>query len=76
MRPPANGDWTDYTPPISPSSSGASIFDPSKPQPACRTGQAGMRNQNIYTSRITQGLLVSFAREYARRSARCSARFP
>jgi Putative Ig domain len=59
VRPPANGDWTDYTPPISASSSGFSIFDPTKPQPACRTGQAGMRNQNIYTARITQGLLVT-----------------
>jgi hypothetical protein len=59
VRPPANGDWTDYTPPISASSSGVSIFDPTQAQPACRTGQAGMRNQNIYTARITQGLVVS-----------------
>ena len=59
VRPPSNGDWTDYTPPISASSSGASIFDPNQPQPACRTGQAGMRNQNIYTSRITQGLSIT-----------------
>jgi hypothetical protein len=59
VRPPANGDWTDYTPPISPSSSGLSIFDPTKPQPACRTGQAGMRNQNVYTARITQGLVIT-----------------
>ena len=59
VRPPANGDWTDYTPPISASSSGVSIFDPTQPQPACRTGQTGMRNQNIYTARITQGLLVT-----------------
>jgi hypothetical protein len=61
VRPPANGDWTDYTPPISASTSGVSLFDPSQPQPACRTGQAGMRNQNIYTSRITQGLLITSA---------------
>jgi hypothetical protein len=59
VRPPANGDWTDYTPPISASSSGVSLFDPTQPQPACRTGQSGMRNQNIYTSRITQGLLIT-----------------
>ena len=59
VRPPANGDWTDYTPPISASSGAISIFDPSKPEAACRTGQAGMRNQNIYSSQITQGLLVS-----------------
>ena len=59
VRPPANGDWTDYTPPISAATSGVSLFDPTQPQPACRTGQAGMRNQNIYTARITQGLLVT-----------------
>jgi hypothetical protein len=59
VRPPANGDWTDYTPPISPSLSAISLFDPTQPVAACRTGQAGMRNQNIYSSRITQGLLVS-----------------
>jgi hypothetical protein len=58
VRPPANGDWKDYTPPTSASSSGTSIFDPSQPQAPCRTGQAGMRNQNVYTARITQGLLV------------------
>jgi hypothetical protein len=59
VRPPANGDWTDYTPPISSATSGLSLFDPTQAQPACRTGQAGMRNQNIYTSRISQGLLVT-----------------
>ena len=59
VRPPANGDWTNYTPPISASSSGMSLFDPTKPQPACMTGQSGMRNQNIYTSLITQGLRVT-----------------
>ena len=59
VRPPANGDWTNYTPPISASSSGMSLFDPTQPQPACMTGQSGMRNQNIYTSLITQGLLVT-----------------
>jgi hypothetical protein len=59
VRPPANGDWSDYTPPISASTSGLSLFDPTQPQPPCRTGQAGMRNQNIYTSRITQGLLIT-----------------
>jgi hypothetical protein len=59
VRPPANGDWTDYTPPTSPSTAGLSLFDPSKVQPACRVGQSGMRNQNIYTARINQGLLVT-----------------
>ena len=59
VRPPANGDWTDYTPPVSVSTTGISIYDPTKPQPSCITGQTGMRNENIYTSRITQGLAVS-----------------
>jgi hypothetical protein len=59
VRPPANGDWTDYTPPVSSATTGNSIYDPTKPQPSCITGQTGMRNENIYTSRITQGLAVS-----------------
>jgi hypothetical protein len=58
VRPPANGDWTDYTPPISASTGGLSVYDPSQPQPSCVTGQTGMRNENIYTSQITQGLVV------------------
>ena len=33
-------------------------FDPTQPIPACVPGQAGMRNQNIYTARITRGLVV------------------
>src|SRR5213078_1602142 len=39
VRPPANGDWTDSTPPISANPSRVSLFDPSQPQPPCRTGQ-------------------------------------
>ena len=31
-----------------------SAFDPTQPIPACVPGQAGMRNQNIYTARITR----------------------
>ncbi|HEV2444451.1 MAG TPA: hypothetical protein VGS58_00955, partial [Candidatus Sulfopaludibacter sp.] len=59
VRPPANGDWTDYTPPVSAATTGVSVYDPTKPQPSCITGQTGMRNENIYTSTITQGLTVS-----------------
>ena len=49
--------WNDYTPP------GAlggvrSIFDPSQFVPQCIPGNAGSRNQNVYTARITGGLLV------------------
>jgi hypothetical protein len=36
-----------------------SLSDPSQLQPLCALGREGMRNQNIYSSRITQGLLVS-----------------
>src|SRR5260370_23747099 len=54
--PPINGDWTTYIP----ITSGKSVFDGST-TPACQpnTGFEGDRNQNIYESRITQGLLVS-----------------
>ena len=59
VRPPANGDWTNYTAPNPPFPRPAmSGFDPSQPLQACVPGQAGMRNQNIYTARITQGLVV------------------
>jgi hypothetical protein len=44
VRPPADGDWTSYTPPG---------------KPGCVPGREGMRNQNVYTGRITQGLVVS-----------------
>lgn len=54
--PPANGDWTKYIP----ITSGTSVFNGTATQP-CQpgTGFEGDRNQNIYGSRITQGLLVS-----------------
>lgn len=58
VRPPANGDWTDYTPPVSASTAGISIYDPKQAQPSCITGQTGMRNENIYTALISQGLVV------------------
>ncbi len=59
IRPPANGLWTDYTPPNPPFARPAmSAFDPTQAIPACVPGQAGMRNQNIYTARITRGLVV------------------
>ena len=50
VRPPADGNWQNYTPLITP------VVGPAGP--ACAVGQAGMKDQNIYTSRITQGLLV------------------
>ncbi len=44
VRPPPDGDWTSYTPPG---------------KAGCVPGREGMRNQNIYTGRVTQGLVVS-----------------
>ena len=58
VRPPLDGDWTHYTPPTSPSVQGTSLFDPTQQVPACIPGQEGMRNQNVYNARITQGLLA------------------
>jgi uncharacterized protein YjbI with pentapeptide repeats len=56
VRPPPDGNWSNYTPP---KPAGPSIFDPSQNSPACTDNlRAGMRNQNIYTSRITQGLVA------------------
>jgi hypothetical protein len=56
VRPPADGNWANYTPPTT--TSGVSKFDGS-PLPACRPGNEGMRNQNIYAARISRGLAVS-----------------
>jgi hypothetical protein len=56
VRPPADGDWTHYTPV---GGGGPSVFDATQTTPACVPGQEGMRNQNIYSARITDGLQVS-----------------
>lgn len=58
--PPADGNWQHYTPPISTSNSGgASKFDPSQQPPSCVVGQTGMRNQNVYTAEISQGVVLT-----------------
>ena len=36
----------------------ASLADPSQQRPVCVAGATGMRNQNIYTARISQGLVA------------------
>ena len=63
VRPPPDGDWTNYTPPFSssnPQSGHASVFDSSQTVPPCTDeSRAGMRNQNIYTSRIAPGIVVA-----------------
>ena len=55
VRPPLDGNWRNYTPVGS--TGGASTFD-GTPRPQCVFGQAGMRNQNIYTTRVTNGLFA------------------
>ncbi|MDL2718059.1 MAG: hypothetical protein PT977_09910 [Acidobacteriota bacterium] len=57
VRPPKDGNWAHYTPVGS--TGGQSVFDPSQSKPACVDGQTGMRNQNIYTAKIGQGLVVT-----------------
>jgi alpha-tubulin suppressor-like RCC1 family protein/uncharacterized protein YjbI with pentapeptide repeats len=56
VRPPKDGNWQNYTPV---GGGGKSIFNGTPNTPACMIGNEGMRNQNIYTSLITQGLVVS-----------------
>ena len=65
VEPPPDGDWTSYVPPGD-GSPRTSIFDPTQTVPACDPGfdptvfdRTRMRNQNIYTSRITEGLSVA-----------------
>lgn len=63
VRPPLDGDWTTYTPPFSasnPAGPHPSVFDPTQTVPACADDtRSGMRNQNIYTSRIAPGIVVA-----------------
>lgn len=54
--PPAGKTWKDYTPPSGTQMN--STFDPTQSALPCSPGSAGMRNQNVYTSRITAGLLA------------------
>jgi hypothetical protein len=63
VRPPLDGNWTNYTPPFSasnPATPHPSVFDPTQTVPACADdSRSGMRNQNIYTSRIAPGIVVA-----------------
>jgi len=59
---PLDGDWTSYVPPGS--DGDTSIFDPDQTTPVCTPGtvdidRTKMRNQNIYTSRLTQGIALA-----------------
>jgi uncharacterized protein (TIGR03437 family) len=55
---PRDGNWSNYTP-IALRSGVTSKFDPSQTLNPCAVGQAGIRNQDIYTSRISSGLVLS-----------------
>ena len=59
VRAPADGNWANYTPVTSEAVGTQSRFDPNQMVPPCEPGQVGMRNQNIYTARVTDGLFVS-----------------
>jgi len=60
VRPPVNGNWTVYTPARMSASGDApdSKLMPGVPVPECVDGNAGSRNQNVYSARITGGLLA------------------
>lgn len=58
VKGPPDGDWTNYIPP---GDGGQSLFDPTQTVQACVPGEpdrTGMRNQNVYTSRISNGLIT------------------
>ena len=59
VRPPADSDWANYTAGRYRRAGQQSRFDPSLHAARVPVGQAGMRNQNIYTARVTEGLFVS-----------------
>jgi len=54
VRPPADGHWTNYTPPAS----NQGVFG-SKACGSVTLGAQGMRNQNIYTSSLVQGIAAA-----------------
>src|SRR5207245_10665123 len=54
---PKNGDWSKHT--VMPLMGSGSVYSPGATLPNCDPGTEGDRNQNVYSSRITQGLLVS-----------------
>ena len=63
VRAPRSGDWTRYTPLPLPGQA-VSVFDPAAGTPPfcsdpAQSGHEATRNQNVYTSRITEGLLVT-----------------
>jgi len=60
VRPPLDGNWANYTPVLSAANSGISKFN-GQAVPPCVSGQSGMRNQNIYSARLTDGVFAGSA---------------
>ena len=59
--PPSDGNWENYTPSNSAFREffgDKSVFDGKLDVAGCELGQTGIRNQNIYSSRLTQGIHV------------------
>lgn len=55
--PPPDGDWKNYTPLVR--LGAQSNFDSTQPSLGCIAGHTSMRNQDVYTARISQGLVGS-----------------
>ena len=68
VKGPPDGDWTKYVPPTNLNSGGISIYDPTQTVPPCQTTldaqRTGMRNQNIYNTRVSRGLYVAAPGNY------------
>ncbi len=57
--PPLDGNWARYTPPARAAGT-TSIYDPGQQLASgCEPGFTGTRNQNVYTARISDGLVVT-----------------
>jgi hypothetical protein len=50
--------WNDYAAPTERAGTPSSIFTPGQLLPVCDPGNSGSRNQNIYTARLSTGLIV------------------
>ena len=59
VRAPQDGNWSNYTPVTSDAVGLKSRFDPTQLIAPCVVGQTGMRNQNLYTGRVTDGLFLA-----------------
>ena len=55
--PPADGNWTNYTP-VALYPGAKSTFNGSTIATSCDAGHTGMRNQDIYTATLSQGVIM------------------